>query len=81
MNFQWLYNKHINNGQDGHIINTQTLLSKTLFTVVVSKIKAIDHTMYVSGFSCTPFGSIAVICVVLSGYRFVRLFVNSRLLL
>ena len=40
-------------------------------------IKAIDHSMYVSGFSCTPVVSISVISAVLSGYRCVPLFVNS----
>ena len=35
---------------------------------VFTKIKAIDHSMSVSGFSCTPVASISVISVVLSGY-------------
>ena len=44
-------------------------------------IKAIEHSMYISGFSCTPVASISVISVVLSGYRCVPLFTHSRLLL
>ena len=38
--------------------------------------KTIDHSMYVSGFSCTPATSIPVISVVLSGYRCVPLLVQ-----
>ena len=44
-------------------------------------LKAIDHFMYVSGFSCTTVASTSVIIVVLSGYRYVLLFVHSGLLL
>ena len=42
--------------------------------------KAINHSMYVPGLSCTPVASISIICVVLSGYRCVPLFVQSGLL-
>ena len=40
---------------------------------------ATDHSMYVSGFSCTPIASIAVSSVLLSGDRCVPLFVYSGL--
>ena len=43
--------------------------------------KAINHSMFVPGFSWTPVTSISVIRVVLSGYRCVPLFVYSVLLL
>ena len=43
--------------------------------------KAIEHSMYVSGFCCTPVASISVIRVVLSEYRFIPLFVHGALLL
>ena len=47
-----------------------------------SNFKARDHSMYVSGLSCTSIGSgLVVICVVLSGYRFVTLLIHSGLLL
>ena len=43
--------------------------------------KAINHSMYVSGFSCTPAGSISVVSVVLSGYKIVPLFYSFKRLL
>ena len=42
-------------------------------------LKAVDHSIYVSGFSCTPVPFISVIRVILSGYRCVLLFVHSGL--
>ena len=36
------------------------------------QVKVIDHSVYVSGFSCTLVASISVISVVLSGYRCIR---------
>ena len=49
--------------------------------VFISTLKAKEHTMFVSGFSCTQVCSISVIGVVLSGYRFIPLLVYSGLLL
>ena len=42
----------------------------------MSKFKAIDHSVYVSVFSCTPVASISVISVVFSGYRSIPMFVH-----
>ena len=39
-----------------------------------------DHSMYISGFSCTPVASISVIILGLSGYRYGPLFIHSGLL-
>ena len=43
----------------------------------IINIKAVDHSISVSGFSCTLVGSLSVTHVVLSGYRFVPLLVHS----
>ena len=43
-------------------------------------VKAIDHSVHVSGFSCNPVASISVISVLLSGYTCVPLLVHSGLL-
>ena len=58
-----------------------TLWEKWDKTNVPFLFKAIDHSMCVSYFSCTPAASISVISVVLSGYRCVPLFVHSGQLL
>ena len=52
---------------------------KTVTVIIIIYFEAMEHFMYVSGFSCTSVASISVIGVVLSGYRSVPLFVHSGL--
>ena len=48
-------------------------------SIIKILLKDIDHSMYVSGLSCTPV--VSVISLVLSGYRYVPQLVHSGLLL
>ena len=48
---------------------------RALCSAQALEVKAADHSMYVSGFSCAPVAYISVIIVVLTGYIYAPLFV------
>ena len=83
---RWSGNKSTSRFIVGGVLEVQILISSLVNNnmstsiILACVLKAIDHSIYVSGFSCNPAASISEISVVLSGYRYILMFVHSGLL-